>query len=113
MSPTDKPLVWLHGEVKSPPLGQMARIEAGYLLRLLQKGHLLTMPQARPMPNIGPQCYELRIRDENSTWRIIYRIDPDAIVIVDVFTKKTARTPKQTIVQSKARLRKYDDCSKE
>jgi len=28
----DKPLVWLHGEVKSPPFSSDARIEAGYLL---------------------------------------------------------------------------------
>jgi hypothetical protein len=37
MSPTDEPLVWLHGEVKSPPFSIAARIEAGVLLRRLQK----------------------------------------------------------------------------
>jgi hypothetical protein len=35
--PTDKPLVWLHGEVKTPPLSTAARIEAGVLLRRLQR----------------------------------------------------------------------------
>ena len=29
----DKPLVWLHGEVRSPPFSVGARIEAGLLLR--------------------------------------------------------------------------------
>jgi hypothetical protein len=33
----DKPLAWLHGEVKSPPFSKAARIETGYLLRELQK----------------------------------------------------------------------------
>ena len=33
MSPRDKPLVWLRGEVKTPPFGSDARIEAGFLLR--------------------------------------------------------------------------------
>ena len=36
MSPHDKPLAWLHGEVASPPFGDEARREAGYLLRRLQ-----------------------------------------------------------------------------
>jgi len=32
----DKPLVWLHGEIKTPPLSPTARLEAGYLLRQLR-----------------------------------------------------------------------------
>jgi hypothetical protein len=33
MSPNGKPIIWLHGEVISPPLSEEARIETGYLLR--------------------------------------------------------------------------------
>jgi hypothetical protein len=33
-----KPLVWLHGEVKTPPFTPQGRQEAGMLLRLLQEG---------------------------------------------------------------------------
>src|SRR3990170_3370255 len=84
-----KPLAWLHGEVKTPPFGQAARIEAGYLLRELQRGTSLGMPHSRPMPAIGARCHELRVVDERETWRIIYRVDADAIVIVEVFAKKT------------------------
>ena len=29
----DKPLVWLNGEVKTPPFSESARLEAGLLLR--------------------------------------------------------------------------------
>ena len=61
MSPHDKPLVWLRGEVKTPPFGSDARIEAGFLLRRLQRGETLGLPQSRPMPAIGPGCHELRI----------------------------------------------------
>ena len=75
MSPKDKPLAWLHGEVKTPPFSKTARIEAGYLLRQLQRGETLTMPQSKTMPGIGPHCHELRINDEKETWRIVYRID--------------------------------------
>lgn len=33
--PTDVPLVWLFGEVKTPPFSAEARVEAGFLLRRL------------------------------------------------------------------------------
>ena len=108
MSPSDKPLVWLHGQIKTPPFSSAARIEAGFLLRSLQAGELLSMPQARPMPSIGRHCYELRIRDQNETWRIIYRIDSDAIIIAEVFKKRTRQTPKRIIDICKRRLQHYD-----
>jgi phage-related protein len=109
MSLQDKPLAWLHGEVKTPPFSKTARIEAGYLLRQLQRGHTLSMPHSRPMPSIGPRCHELRIVDEKKTWRIVYRIDEDAIIIVEVFSKKTARTPKRITDICQKRLKEYDD----
>ena len=109
MSPHDKPLAWLHGEIKTPPFSSEARIEAGVLLPWLQQGEKLGMPHSRPMPSIGPSCHELRIGDGGMTWRIVYRIDPDAIVIAAVFMKKTAQTPQTVINVCKARLRRYDD----
>ena len=109
MSPRDKPIVWLHGEVKSPPLSKEARLEAGYLLRRLQKGESLSLPQSRPMPTIGRRCHELRIIDENSIWRVVYRTDTDAVIIAEVFAKKTAKTPKAVIDVCKRRLKEYDN----
>lgn len=109
MSTRDRPLVWLHGEVKTPPFSRVGRIEAGFLLRRLQAGDSLGMPHSRPMPSIGTRCHELRINDTSSTWRIVYRIDPDAIVILDVFKKSTAKTPTQIIETCRRRLRMYDD----
>ncbi len=104
-----KPLAWLHGEVKTPPFSQAARVEVGFLLRKLQAGENLSLPHSRPMPSIGPRCHELRINDRNATWRVIYRADPDAIVILDVFKKTTAKTPLAVIDTCKRRLRMYDD----
>jgi len=109
MSPNDKPIVWLHGEVKSPPFSAEARIEAGYLLRKLQQGEKIGMPHSRPMPSIGPSCHELRVTDMTVVWRLIYRIDDDAIVMAEVFKKKTPNTPKPIIDLCKARLKDYDD----
>jgi phage-related protein len=87
-------------------------MEAGFLLRQLQRGESLSMPQSRPMPGIGPRCHELRIKDEAATWRIIYRIDNDAIIILEVFDKNDNKTPKSVIDNSKNRLSAYDKAAK-
>ena len=108
MSPHDKPLVWLHGEVKTPPFTKEARLEAGLLLRRLQKGEKIALPHSRPMPGVGARCHELRINDEDSIWRIMYRIDTDAIVILEVFKKKSTKTPKRVLDVCKLRLKVYD-----
>jgi len=109
VTPSDKPLAWLHGEIKTPPFSQAARIEAGFLLRRLQKGEMLGLPHSRPMPSIGRRCHELRINDAGATWRILYHIDSDAIVILEVFSKKTTKTPKSIIEVCKRRLKEYED----
>lgn len=108
MSPNDKPIVWLHGEIKTPPLSAEARLETGFFLRQLQRGDCLQMPRSRTMPSIGPRCHELRINDVGRTWRVIYRIDPDAIVIAHVFAKKTRKTPKNIVESCRRRLEEYD-----
>lgn len=108
MSRAGRPLRWLAGAIATPPFSTKARLEAGYLLRRLQMGERLEMPMSRPMPAIGPRCHELRVRDEDKTWRIMYRLDPDAIVILDVFPKKGRRTPRRVIALCRKRLAEYD-----
>ena len=81
-------------------------------LRKLQRGMTLSMPISRPMPTIGARCAELRIVDANKTWRIIYRADADAVLIAEVFAKKTQATPKSIIDVCKQRLRDYDALTK-
>jgi phage-related protein len=103
----DKPLVWLRGEVKSPPFSPAARLEAGFLLRRLQNGETLPMPSSRPMPAVGKRCHELRIADRDNCWRIMYHVDNNAIVILEVFAKKTGTTPKSVIENCRVRLRRF------
>ena len=103
----NKPLVWLKGEVKTPPFSAEARLEAGFLLRRLQKGDRLGLPHSRPMPSIGSQCHELRINDENQTWRIVYHLATDAVVILEVFSKKSLATPKEIVLNCERRLAAY------
>lgn len=108
----DKPLVWLHGEIKTPPFSQAARLEAGTLLRRLQQGENLGMPHSRPMPGIGARCHELRIRDRGKDWRIMYRVDKDAILILEVFNKSSRQTPQTVIETCQLRLKRYDSITR-
>ena len=82
---------------------------AGVLLRLLQRGEFIEMPRSRPMPVIGSRCHELRITDADVSWQIVYRIDSDAIVLLEVFAKKTGKTPSKVINLCKKRIKEYDN----
>ena len=112
MDRADKPLAWLHGEIRTPPFSRRARLEAGYLLRLLQRRESIGMPHSRPMPTIGARCHELTVRDRQLAWRIVYRIDSDAVVLVTIFAKKTGITPQEIIDLCRERLEDYDDAAK-
>jgi len=103
-----KPLVWLRGEVKSPPFTAEGRQEAGMLLRLLQEGEQLGMPQAELLPIVGRRCGALRVPDAGHNWRIMYRVDPDAVLVVDVYSKKTRKIPDEVLERCKQRLKQYD-----
>lgn len=107
MDAREKPLVWLKGEVKTPPFSARARVEAGVLPRRLQRGEKLSLPMSRPMPSIGSGCHELRIIDESVTWRIAYAVEPDAIVVLEVFAKKTNQAPSEVLSNCKGRLKAF------
>ena len=85
----DKQLVWLHGEIRTPPFSAAVRAIAGRTLRRLQRGERIGMPHARPLAAIGARCLELRIADSSVDWRVVCRADADAIVVVDVCRKTT------------------------
>jgi len=57
---------------------------------------------------IGTPCHELRINDTMGTWRTISRIGPDAIVIAEVFEKKTSQPPLRVIERCQQRLLQYE-----
>jgi phage-related protein len=61
------------------------------------------------MPSIGARCHELRVTDTNATWRLIYRIDDDAIVLLEDFSKKAQKTPQYVIKACQKRIRDYDN----
>jgi phage-related protein len=107
-----RPVAWLHGEIKTPPFSEEGRREAGELLRLLQEGEKLGMPQAELLPIVGPRCGALRVRDAGHNWRIMYRLDADAILVLDVYAKTTRRIPQEVIDRCQRRLGAYDDAKR-
>ena len=64
------------------------------------------------MPAIGTRCHELRIQDANATWRIVDRLDADAVIIIEVFSKKTPATPRGVLDACQRRLRAYDQATR-
>lgn len=101
-----KPLAWVAGELKTPPMSTDARVEGGILLRRVQRGEAIAMPESRPMPSIGARCHELRIDDtvRKREWRIIYYVGRKAVAVLDVFAKTTRKTPDDVIDNCKRRL---------
>lgn len=59
------------------------------------------------MPTIGTRCHELRLTDREQTWRIMHYVDSDAVVIPDVFSKKTEATPTGVLNTCRKRLGTY------
>ena len=66
------------------------------------------MPASRPMPAIGRRCHELRIRDEGHNRRVFYRLDPDAIVILGMYDKRTQMTPRLVLEGCRQHAERYD-----
>jgi phage-related protein len=65
------------------------------------------------MADIGRNCHELRIDDGGLTWRILYHLDSDAVVILEIFQKKSRTTPKAAIEVARKRLRLYQRATQE
>ena len=94
-------------------MSREARVEAGYLLRRLQRGDRLSLPHSRSMSSLAARCHELRVSDGEVTWRIVYRVDADAIVIGEVFGKKSRKTPQIVVKECRKRFKDYDNASRQ
>lgn len=75
-------------------------------LARLNEGHNLSMPLSRPMPSIGSGVHELRFRDRQGIYRVIYFIKrANDIWLLHAFKKKSQTTPQQNIELAKQRLK--------
>ena len=72
-----------------------ARRDAGFELDAIQRG--LMPSDFKPMLNIGPSAYEIRIHVLGE-WRVIYVARFEGVVyVLHAFQKKTQRTRKEDI----------------
>ena len=60
------------------------------------------------MPTVGTRCHELRVDDADHRRRVIYRVDVDSVLVVDVFVKRTRATPGRVVAGCRRRLARYD-----
>lgn len=75
---------------------EAARRRAGHELFMVQVGR--TPSDFKPMPDVGPGAYEIRVRDEAGAFRVIYVAKfEDAVYILHAFQKKTRETAKADI----------------
>ena len=80
-----------------------AKQDAGYQLDRVQHG--LQPDDFKPMPTIGKGVEEIRVRDDNGTFRVIYTARlADAVYVLHAFQKKTQATSKRDIDLAKQRF---------
>lgn len=80
---------------------------AGFELWQVQRGLMPT--DFKPMLNIGPGSYEVRIHLEGA-WRVIYVAKfKDAIYVLHAFQKKTRQTRQEDIELARRRYQQLRD----
>jgi phage-related protein len=81
-----------------------ARREAGHELYQVQKGH--DPSDWKPMPTIGAGVREIRIRDADGAYRMIYVATfADAIHVLHAFQKRSQKTAQRDLDLAMTRLR--------
>jgi phage-related protein len=86
-----------------------ARRQAGYQLDLVQQGR--EPDDWKPMATIGSVVREIRIREADGAFRVIYVAKfEDAIYVLHCFQKKSQRTSREDLNLA---TRRYDDLFKE
>ena len=78
--------------------------ESGHQLDKVQRG--LEPDDWKPMPSVGTDVREIRIRDQTGAFRVIYTATrPEAVYVLHAFQKKTQATPKRDLEMAEARFR--------
>ncbi len=81
-----------------------ARREAGYQLERVQAGK--DPADWKPMPSVGLGINEIRVREDNGAFRIIYVAKfEEAVYVLHAFHKKARKTAKQDIDLARQRFR--------
>jgi phage-related protein len=82
--------------------------ELGSVLTRLQKGESTGMPDVRPIPDISPQAFEIRISDRSGGYRALYTIRTEfGILLFHAFRKKSRKTPEREKKTARNRLEAF------
>jgi len=100
-----KPIIFCGGsleDLKAFPVS--ARRAAGYQLDRVQSG--LEPDDWKPMTGIGPGVREIRVRDADGAFRVIYVAKfAQAIFVLHCFQKQGQKTPRQDLEMAGRRYR--------
>ncbi len=109
MGASAKPIAFLGSaleDLRAFPVA--ARREAGYQLDRVQAG--LTPNDWKPMNAVGAGAREIRIRDADAAFRVIYVAKfADAIYVLHCYQKKTQATRKADLVIAAKRYQRAKD----
>jgi phage-related protein len=82
------------------------RREIGKAIFELQNGIKLAMPLSRPMPDVGSNVHELRVKDRSGAYRVFYiTVSSEGVYVFHAFKKTTQATPKRELQIGQKRLR--------
>ena len=77
---------------------EKVKLDLFELVNDLSSGLSLSMPLSKKMLGMGKNVFELRLKDRNGIFRVIYFIKKEeAIYLIHAFQKKTQKTPKRNI----------------
>lgn len=100
-----KPLVWMgnsRDDLRSFP--DEARRDAGYSLRLVQRG--ANPPDWKPMPTVGASVCEIRVHEDSGEFRVMYLATrPEGVYVLHCFQKKTQKTSQRDLDLASRRFR--------
>ena len=87
------------GQIRSFP--DSARKDSGFQLDKVQQG--LEPDDWEPMTSVGPGCKEIRIWEDDGTYRVLYVAKfAEAVYVLNAFKKTTRKTPQANIDAAKA-----------
>lgn len=88
-----------------------ARIRAGHELFMVQVGR--DPDDWKPMSTVGPGACEIRVRDQEGAFRVIYVAKlEDAVYVLHAFQKKMRKTSRADLKLARQRYREARDLAK-
>ena len=68
------------------------------ILGKLELGLTLGLPHVRPLPSIHSGLFEIRVKDKQGQFRVVYFVKKgDAIYLLHAFRKKTQKLPQKEV----------------